>query len=1062
MESETTFTFDNIQNWTGEGENEAAFVVQWNVEGETNARVYGYRWDGDAYGIDMVRAICSNNPDLYCLVQYTGSMGYTINGIGFDADDDGEIGLIDSSDGTTYSSEDGVFIHPRGAESGGSPVYDYDNWEAADADDFWAAGWYTDGYWSYWVSSTSPSDFSYSGLGASSRKLTNGCWDGWNFMQGFSSSSWKEFVAAPSQTPEGATTRFKVNGIYYTLKSYNKKTVEVSAPFELEGETLSSYSGEITIPTSFSYYDNVSQADVTYTVVGISNNAFENSEVTTISLPESVVSIGEAAFKNSSLASINITDKITKLKSYAFYGCKSLTEFALPSSLTVVPEGLLAGTGISSLTLTGVEEIGASAFENCASLASVTFDSSLTSIGASAFSGCGALKEIKLDENVSTIGEKAFADCNALTSVTVNHTIPLTITEDVFSTDAYANATLSVPVGYKSSYTSATGWSNFTNITEHLIDVNVGDYFEMGGVAYIVTANDETLKTLSVSNYLASGTSNSLISAANKAGYVGDVVIPSTVTYQNIEFSVSDMLEKAFYGAAEMTSVKFENSFTKLPSYSLYNCSGLTSVTFPSGMTEMGDWSMFGCKALTSIAIPETVTVIGSRVFYDCSGLTAITLPENLESLGGYTFNGCKGLTSIVIPNKIKELGDYLFSSCSNLTSIGFASDITKIGQRTFSDCTSLSALTIPETVTSIGQYAFAYTAITEMILPDAITSLPGYLFLNCTSLKSVTMNNVTSIGAQAFAGCTALETFVSPENLTTINNYAFKGCTSLKDVTIGDNVTKLGNYVFQKCTALKVLEIPASVTSLGSNLVSGCSIDIAIYICNPEPISWSSSYKFNTENSSTIAPINVVYGSKAAYEAANGWKNSVVNEVMPEISIDMENKMVEASSSSARLAVPVVFAYADESVPALFRSCNNVSIKADSKFQFEYREAPAAEEVLEAKYYAAGEFIQLESEELDSDMYQVNITEGLTPSTLYEYRWTMTVGSNDPIYSETDYFETGIATGIDDIAADVNDADTEAEYFNLQGLKVDASNLGNGIYIKRTGEKIEKILIRK
>lgn len=42
------FSFDDIQFWVGEGENKAALVLQWNAEGETNALVWGYRWDGNA------------------------------------------------------------------------------------------------------------------------------------------------------------------------------------------------------------------------------------------------------------------------------------------------------------------------------------------------------------------------------------------------------------------------------------------------------------------------------------------------------------------------------------------------------------------------------------------------------------------------------------------------------------------------------------------------------------------------------------------------------------------------------------------------------------------------------------------------------------------------------------------------------------------------------------------------------------------------------------------------------------------------------------------------------
>ena len=39
-----TFTMDMIENWSGEGSNRAAFVVQWNAEGETSVKLPAKRW----------------------------------------------------------------------------------------------------------------------------------------------------------------------------------------------------------------------------------------------------------------------------------------------------------------------------------------------------------------------------------------------------------------------------------------------------------------------------------------------------------------------------------------------------------------------------------------------------------------------------------------------------------------------------------------------------------------------------------------------------------------------------------------------------------------------------------------------------------------------------------------------------------------------------------------------------------------------------------------------------------------------------------------------------------
>lgn len=335
MAGDANFTFDMIKNWTGEGENQAALVIQWNYDDEPAALVFGYRWTGQATGADMLKAVVKNNPRLYALMQYTNvssptdpNGGYTLNGIGWDVDDDGDIALIDTGKGNqVYESEDGFFEHPRGYKpgQGGSSDYDYDNWKARDTDDMWGAGWYSS-YWSYWVKDNAKDNFSYSSWGVSGRVLENGSWDGWNFAKDMMSSEWKSFVAAPLPIPADAKTVFVNEGLRYELKSYSAKTVKLTAP-----ET-GVYTGEVAVPSTFV------DEGVTYTVVEVDKNAFANSTVTTVTLPATVTAIGKEAFKNSTIATLNVpsVDGVTKIGDGAFFGSKaaSMTETTVGDNAT--------------------------------------------------------------------------------------------------------------------------------------------------------------------------------------------------------------------------------------------------------------------------------------------------------------------------------------------------------------------------------------------------------------------------------------------------------------------------------------------------------------------------------------------------------------------------------------------------------------------------------------------------------------------------------------------------------------------------------------------------------
>ncbi|MDE6082138.1 MAG: hypothetical protein K2F70_07710, partial [Muribaculaceae bacterium] len=53
------------------------------------------------------------------------------------------------------------------------------------------------------------------------------------------------------------------------------------------------------------------------------------------------------------------------------------------------------------------------------------------------------------------------------------------------------------------------------------------------------------------------------------------------------------------------------------------------------------------------------------------------------------------------------------------------------------------------------------------------------------------------------------------------------------------------------------------------------------------------------------------------------------------------------------------------------------------------------------------------------------------------------------------------ITSGVENITVDVEEANGPVEFWNLQGVKVNSENLTPGIYIRRQGQKAEKVVIR-
>lgn len=187
-----SFTMDSIQFWVGQGTKKAALVIEWHDGKTPDAMVWGYRWSGDAYGIDMIKAIVKADSRLIFLTHMTGPMGYTIAGLGYDIDKKGPHYLIfDGNINTPQHPVEGIVT---------TSAYNYDDWTYSDRSDHWSAGWYS-GYWSYWVRDSTGETWEYSNWGASSRKLVDGSWDGWSFLGDM--SQWggnklgDKFIAAP-------------------------------------------------------------------------------------------------------------------------------------------------------------------------------------------------------------------------------------------------------------------------------------------------------------------------------------------------------------------------------------------------------------------------------------------------------------------------------------------------------------------------------------------------------------------------------------------------------------------------------------------------------------------------------------------------------------------------------------------------------------------------------------------------------------------------------------------------------------------------------------------------
>ena len=183
-------SLDNIDYWVGAGANRAALVVQWN-DGLTPVSVaWGYRWDGTATGLDMLRAIAGST-------RVEDPAGETV-GAASGADGRLNLGLVEYSFGLSvlsleYSPSAGATRTQSDWYSGywqyliRGGKFEYYDWatEGTALYDEAGSNSYESGAWT-----SSP-------IGAGDRPLIDGAWDAYAFAA--------EFITEPLVQPLAAT-----------------------------------------------------------------------------------------------------------------------------------------------------------------------------------------------------------------------------------------------------------------------------------------------------------------------------------------------------------------------------------------------------------------------------------------------------------------------------------------------------------------------------------------------------------------------------------------------------------------------------------------------------------------------------------------------------------------------------------------------------------------------------------------------------------------------------------------------------------------------------------------
>ena len=302
--------------------------------------------------------------------------------------------------------------------------------------------------------------------------------------------------------------------------------------------------------------------------------------------------------------------------------------------------------------------------------------------------------------------------------------------------------------------------------------------------------------------YIIPGSSEASFEQNTSNRYSGDVVIPSSFTYQGKEYQV-----------------------TKIGSYAFNYCKELTSVKIPNGVKEIGDGAFSLCYRIKTITIPNSVEKIGNGVFVNCDDLENIVLDEGnkhfvfkdnmLLSYDRKTLYSVLKIISgnLVVPEGITEINDEAISNCYIVTSVSLPNSLTYIGKKNFYCIPDLKNISIPQSVSYIGEGSFCYCQALDDITLEGnnspykmengmLLSKDGSLLLY-VSPNSTVVNvpeTVTRIGEYASIGNSRIINLVVPDNVESIGREAFSSCDNLRSISLGSAINNIEPYTFAFC----------------------------------------------------------------------------------------------------------------------------------------------------------------------------------------------------------------------------------------------------------------------
>lgn len=418
----------------------------------------------------------------------------------------------------------------------------------------------------------------------------------------------------------------------------------------------------------------------------ISDGAFWGcSALSSIVLPDSVTEIERNAFFETGLRNIQLPEKLTLIGGGAFCNCKNLKQVQLPPQLKELGEGAFFNCeNLTQIQLPAqLNKLGTDAFRNCTSLDKIDIPAGLTQIEPDTFCNTG-LTSVTLHEGLTKIEDGAFHDCLKLKKIR----IPKSVTDIGglalgIRYNRGNGAEEVIPGGFTvEGYTgsAAERYVKRMHQCENLYHVFFKDvkFVSIGGQTAAVTniskTKISTLKTgaftgkpltqaLTITyggkklvngrDYTLTWKNNKNIGTASvtikgKGKYNGSVTKKFRITVQkNAVYTVSRLKYKI---SNADTSGKGTVVFTGATDKAARKALTIPTTVKIGGksfrVTAIGTSAMSGAKKLTTVKIGANIMTVGAKAFCGCSKLSNVTIFSTKLTTAKTGANAFKGIRS--------------------------------------------------------------------------------------------------------------------------------------------------------------------------------------------------------------------------------------------------------------------------------------------------------------------------------------------------------------------------------------------------------------------------------